>query len=534
MFPSHDQGGGDAAALANVIAFAPTGWTLDTTNGYATLGNAVYGSFAGETVLAALRKMSEQRGEHFRLSTGRSIAWIRTDQTDSGIRAIQPVGDGKAIENNDDVCIIDNLTESQDSYELITRVYPFGAGQGRARLTLEKTTRTPNAGYVLNLDSKGYYIESVTARATYGQIEKFVSFKEIKPVTNTEADLESAANALFDAAFQYLSRHDTVQKAYTLSVTKLEQIVYPGQTIRVIWREVVDNYVFADIDADLIILETKTKIDQTGLRVVGLTVATTDRWPTNDAEIIAGQLEEARLMDAHPQTIAGYYTDGFGNFNLDSSISRTIRFRFDNRVTRLISAVLRFRTEEFEATSSGVAAAPADTSGASSATSSLGGTEHEHDSITIQRDLVTSQNSNHKEIHVHQEDNTLHFFSTDAGASTIVPVSGGEAAHSHNIAHTHNIDGHTHNLSFGVIQNTGEFAGPISLVIDGVDRTAVLGGPWGTDSATSGEVEVEVADYLNDDLRREHTIEFVAAGGQGVLSNVAIRNFVQVQAILLS
>ena len=109
----------------------------------------MYVEFAGESVLNALIKIAEGKGEHFRLGTGRSVVWLRKDLLPSGIRAIQG-GEPTAIDGNKNVCIILNLQEEKDTYEICSRVYPYGSGVGEARLTLAATSRTPPIGYVLS------------------------------------------------------------------------------------------------------------------------------------------------------------------------------------------------------------------------------------------------------------------------------------------------------------------------------------------------------------------------------------------------
>jgi len=135
-------GSGTTSAPADIIALAQAGWTLDTVTGYNSTSADVYAAFAGESVLEAFVKVSEKIGEHFRLGTGRKLVWLRTDQTSSGIKAIQ----GMSPEStNANACIITDLSIIEQSYDLVTRVYPYGAGNGDARVTLETTTESAPA-----------------------------------------------------------------------------------------------------------------------------------------------------------------------------------------------------------------------------------------------------------------------------------------------------------------------------------------------------------------------------------------------------
>ena len=81
------------------------------------------------------------------------------------------------------------------------------------------------------------------------RIERYLSWKEIGPISNSDTDMESAANVLFDAALRELQIRGQVQKAYNLRVAKCDQVLYPGQTIIVVyqgWCQVVDYTGAAD------------------------------------------------------------------------------------------------------------------------------------------------------------------------------------------------------------------------------------------------------------------------------------------------
>jgi len=130
-------------------------------------------------------------------------------------------------------------------------------------------------------------LQKTSAHTTYGLIERYIAFKDIAPISNTDSDVQAASDILFAAARNYLDNNSQVQKTYKLSVIGLDTILYPGQTIRVVYRGVVDGDKYVDLDSNLIILETQTEIDDVGARTVGLTVSTVAQWQKSDAEIIS-------------------------------------------------------------------------------------------------------------------------------------------------------------------------------------------------------------------------------------------------------
>lgn len=519
--------------LTNLSAFFPSGWSYDTLNGFSSTATDIYAVFAGESCLNALVKISERLGENFRLGSNRKIVWLRTNQPASGIRAIQSTYiDPVAVEGNTEACLIQGLTEAKDSYDLFTRIYPFGAGNGRDRLDLFFSTLTLAAGYTI--DRTLNYIQNDAAVAVYGIIEKYASFKDIAPISNSNVDLENASNYLEFAAFEELRRAIEINKSYNLDVIKLDTIIHPGQTIRVIYYEEEEGIVLTNIDEDLIVLESTIEIDSAGTRTSKLQVGTIDRFPKNDLDIISGQMSEGRVFEAHPQMNVSYYNEGFGTKNMSDLFPARISFTIGgDEVTKLNRCLLRFASDTFETTVSSVGSASTTTppnegggstpSGGGSTTPSGGGGTTPSGDLGSHRHTTPGDpgwTGNTIWAHVHQTPSHIH--STPPHAH-VTPN------------HTHTV---TANISavFGISRNVGQYPGPISISINGTDRTSVLGGTWGSAIAGTGEIEVDITNYVNIH-GAVNTIEFTCPSGtptpQGrITSNT--RAFVTVQAILLS
>lgn len=329
-----------ATALADIIALAPSGWSLDTTNGYGSTETAIYARFAGESVLTALGKVGEALGEHFHLGAGRKVVWTRDELTASGVRAVR-VANPVAAEGASELALIIGLEQSSNAYDLATRVYPFGAGQGETRLTLAASTDTAASGYTI--DRAENYIERDAAVLSYGRIERYLQWKEIAPISNTDADVAAAANALQAQATQWLSQNSAPYASYRLQVAKLDAAIEPGETLRVVYDEWDDGYHAVAINADLVVLESTTEIDKNGIRTVALQVSTTDRWPANDQGQIVGQLQQGSVFQAHPQLNANSYTTHY-NLHLDGDTTGAgIRFRLGREVVQVQEVALEFQ-----------------------------------------------------------------------------------------------------------------------------------------------------------------------------------------------
>lgn len=521
--------------LTNISAFFPPRWSYDTLNGYNSTEQNIYALFAGETCLNALVKIAERVGENFRIGSNRKIVWLRNDQPASGIRAIQTTNiDPIRVEENIQACLIRSLTEVKDSYDLFTRIYPFGTGNGRDRLDLFFSTLTLPVEYTI--DRVLNYIENNAAVANpdLGVIEKYASFKDIGPISNSEVDLENASNYLAFAAFEDLRRAIAPNKSYNIDVVKLDTIVYPGQTIRVVYFEEEDGVTLIDIDQDLIVLESTIEIDANGVRTSKLQVGTIDRTPKNDLDILSGQMSEGRVFEAHPQMNVSYYNEGFGSKNMSALFPAQISFTIGgDEVTKLNRCLLRFETDIFETTVSSVGGESGSTppnEGGGSTPSGGGSTTPSGGGGTTPSGSLGG--------HEHSTDGN-----PGVTGTTIWAHVHETPTHEHQTPpHTHTTPNHTHTVTanistvFGISRNTGQYPGPIFLSVNGTDRTSVLGGPWGSATTSTGNVEVDITSWVNIH-GAVNTLEFSCPSGsptpQGrIISNT--RSFVTVQAILLS
>lgn len=359
-------GGGatHSAALTAIGALAPNGWTF--TPAASPDNDYIYARYGGESVLGALIHLAERTQTHFYRSTNRTLVFT-SDFASSGVRAIQARGDLVP-----ETCAIIGLRRTVDTHDLLTRITPYGSGQGAARLTLAATSRTAPAGYTL--DAANNYIEADAAKVTYGLVDHpEVEFKEITPISNTDADLEAAADMLFDAALEELRRRSTLasQETYTLNIAGCSQLLQPMQTIRVVYRSAAQN---VDINAELCILEATWEVDESGIRTSRLVVSTDDRWPESDASAAAERAVEGRVFQAHPQMNANSYVTAY-NKNVDEDFSASFRFRFGAEVVNLQQVLFEFQILPFETPVKSIGSDSATTSsgGGTTATSSSGG-----------------------------------------------------------------------------------------------------------------------------------------------------------------
>lgn len=386
---SSDADPGDLGeeVINTIMQSVPLGWTY-TLDGVTPDMTA---RFVDESVLGALIAATNKSGQFFRLQPylvdGRALL-IASTPTSSGIVATN-VADPLAIERNLNACLIVEIEKLQSSWDLVNRLIVYGAGDGEARLTMAAATVWPNGDalsgtytvddivgneHVFAFNLSANTITDTSSTATYGTFTRPVKIKDVAPVTNTDADVEAAANVLVTAAVNELLTSALPQEHYSLRVAGLRQDVLPGQTIRVQARYMRDGEAPIDIDTDLIVLETQTEIDAGGARIVGLTVATTREFIKGDAEILLQEVRQAQAMEAHPQMGPSENTISYRE-DIDDTYGAEFPFWLSNGTTLINSITVRFKLDRLRSTVKSVASSSTSTSsgGGTTATSSSGG-----------------------------------------------------------------------------------------------------------------------------------------------------------------
>lgn len=266
-----------------------------------------------------------------------------------------------ATESNQDLCLITAISEQQQAADIITRVIPFGAGTGQARLSLAPATTWPDGTSVANpyynpadgqtylFDLAANQITNMTAEIEYGRIQRAIAWKEIGPISNNSADVEAAANTLLLAAVEHLSRNRMPLYSYDLAVVGVRKTILPGDLIHVSARKFVDGERPIDIDAELRIIEIQTDVDAAGLRTSRLVVATRAQWPQSDASALVAEIRESSVMQALPQMGPSVDTISYREA-IDDVYSADLRFWLGNETTIVNQVLVRFRVDPFRST----------------------------------------------------------------------------------------------------------------------------------------------------------------------------------------
>jgi hypothetical protein len=479
------------------------GWSATVDSG---LGDESI-TYEGESVLVAIEMLRERLGLHYRIDNstpGSKVLEFGAFGDDSGVRAEKLQGQvGSEFESTSGVEIIDRLSLTEDAQEIFNRVIPVGSGQGVSQLTIENATSgsyTVQSG--LNQDgSSYYYIEDATSVAQYGVIERVLNLSNIRPISNNDTDILNAKNALKIAGETFLTRSLEPRLSYNVPLITLGESVQVGDTIRVVYRGVVDGYKFVDVDTDLNILGIRRRrTARSGASPVSITVSTGDVRPASDHALMINVVKDLTDVKIHVDPTLSYYTVGPYTRRIDSSNTATFTVRIKDEVYLMNNSVLRFRSDALK----------------SSVTAAAAGGDHRHKmfapsdtGFATENDFVCAANSAGTSF----LNGTLKFGDFDLWTND---ASGD----------------HTHTMTYGIFADTVYPAG-INVSINGIDRTVALGGPWGTTGATTGDIEVDITTYLvnaSGGLRQNHTIEFSCTSGRGEIE-AEVASLLTIQAI---
>ncbi len=268
-------------------------------------GRAISLESAGESVMENLGRVQETTGEHYILAPSpKMVLWLGNDVRASGLRCVSHV-DPLAVEDDEDIALIENLTIVAEGGELYSRVYPFGGGAEPAP-TLRNTTRQAPDGWVLS--KTGNYLERSQSVAAYGVVEKRLDCSDLTNVSgDTDGDVHGS-NMVFDRAYQWLKRHSATRLGLDdtdaplrvrVRLVKCDREVLPGFTVRIQFDGFVEGGRFLHLDHDMWVLEARTVADGEGVRTVELDCSTVDLQETTEATWAVALDRQVRALRRH-------------------------------------------------------------------------------------------------------------------------------------------------------------------------------------------------------------------------------------------
>ncbi|MBK8023523.1 MAG: hypothetical protein IPK19_19340 [Chloroflexi bacterium] len=337
------------SVIATSLVGLVSSWSVSASG-----GNTTDARFDGVSVFKALLGLAEQQGLHVRAGASAKTVEIGAFGGASGLRLVNPAQAMAALDDADEVALIETLSVEQDTEPLCTRLYPLGAGIGEAWLTIEKATRNlPYTRQVENVNGQdAHFLEDFSAIAQYGTIQKMGRFGQIAPLSNSEADQENAANALYDMAAAWLTRYSQRLDSYRVTCKKARVTVRPGDKIRLVYNGVVmrDGAVvhYLDVDDEFWVMECTERVGVEG-EALDLIVASVDRHAQDSARIVIGALEELTIEGVSVKPYFNLRSYVFDRV-IDPVTPAVIPVRITNATHRITRILLKLKTRSFVST----------------------------------------------------------------------------------------------------------------------------------------------------------------------------------------
>lgn len=475
------------SAITSDLVGLVSGWSA-TASG----GNTTDARFDGVSVFNALLGLAEQQGLHVRAGATPKTVEVGAFGSAAGLRLVNPAQAHPALDSADDIALIESIRVEQDSEAVCTRLYPLGAGIGEAWLTIEQATHNlPYTRQVASINGiDQHFLEDFAAVSQYGVIEKLGRFANIAPLSNSPADQENAANALYDVAAAWLQRYSQRLDAYRVTARKVRKLVRPGDKVRLVYNGVVtrDGQVehYLAVDGDFWVTEVTEKVALDGASL-DLVLASVDRHAMDAARVVIGAMEELKIDGV---SVKPYFNRVAWTYRreIDPFTPAVVPIHFSNATQRLNRCIVKFKTRSFVST-----VAPAVVN--STHRHTVGSDEASYTGPFYYRPVA---------LYDAESESTVYALLPVSVESDAFTLQTGTETDEDFIA-----------VSYGLHTDTQTPAG-LRLFVNGTDCTDALGGEW---AVSGGETEVELditAQILAaGTLQQEHEIRLECTSGQG-------------------
>lgn len=285
----------------------------------------------GASVLKALLRITKEKGLHIRAGINPNTVEIGAFGSQINLVAANIAGFRRELLGNRELMIIDRPTMETSTESLITRIFPLGGGEGTAAITLERSTRTGpySIGSVLRGGRTEYYLQDDEAVARYGVFEAYRTYKQITPISNSDAGAIAAANAVYDAGAADLAQSALEVKSYRFSAKKPGTLVRPGDMIKVEYTGQVyrDNMLTEPLKIDdwFHVISITETVNPSGA-TVELTVSNIDRQIETGKKRVADAIENLEVGNVAVKTFPTAFI--YGRTEMIAGANRDAVFRF--------------------------------------------------------------------------------------------------------------------------------------------------------------------------------------------------------------
>lgn len=505
--------------------------------------------FQGESVLRALDYLRQYVRGYFRRNSDTEMAFGDFSATVPVVRLYSP--SLAYAEASGDYATIASLKRERRGTGVVNRVYPFGAGVGETVVELSLSDRTSpypiQHGSPFSGSDEAYYIGDAASITAYGLVDRVLSFTDVRPLTNSAADLLNAANVVYDLAAAYLQKTSVPIDAYSLSCLKLPLTTRVGDLIRVDYAGIAtmeDESVawLTLVNQKFFITEISRSFGESGEPISQLTVSTNGEEIVGTTEVFSSLLGDVGGLKLRVQPTMCYFTKSSPTQPMEVATSRwaQLKWFFGLEVLAINEMKVEFRLDPLRTyavasvaenvgnsdTSVDPTSGDPDIDVSSEVVTITAGGDHHH--VT---GILSGVSVSDSGVFVREADSELHAVTSGGGGSIVIPTSDEvhshtSTAHSHTFDHVHPIP-HTHDVVFGITEDDQNLAGvtvyvngvgPIGGIIDA--DTGLLAGGTGTNANGPGYFIVDILSTIlagGDFRNKTHTVEFRAVGNRGQL-----------------
>lgn len=449
-------GNEDVADVVSALVAMASGWSVVVDAG---IGDTSV-MYEGESVLRAVDVLRDRWNQHYRLGGNQILEFGTFGDTEDIVLRNLPGQVQIDIESNLNVAIVDTMRVLEEADEIFNKIIPLGAGQGVAQLTIEEATLGTYAveeGF--NVDGSSYwYIENAVSVSAYGQRERVLMLPQMRPITNSEANITNAANALKLSAEAYIARHLIPRVTYQINVRALRQELHVGNIVRLQYRDVVENFGFVDVDDYFYIMDITRRRHVGGQRSAQLVIASIAERRTADTDIMLEIISDVRALKINIPITLAYSPVGPYVQRIGSAHPAIFTIRIGEEVTYLNYAKMRFKTSPLKSSVTSVAAA-----GSSSVTS-------DDPSLTT----TSTKNHTHSVTASGGHTHTLNVSSSGSHSHSLSITSSGLGSSAAGTAHNHEVTIHDYSPALGYELFYESFTNELNIDWGGGDITIPL------------------------------------------------------------
>lgn len=314
--------------------FATPGWTVSYEDGVAITDKITF-SVEGENYLRVADYLRQYVRGWFRREGDTEIKFGKFTTTTPELTFVAFNPTLGTIPSSQ--ALITGLARTRQGGEVANRIYAVGGGVGETKIDLRYATRAATTSTPYSVTSStigtgvaGYYIEDTSSQATYGQIDRVIAWNEIRPITNSLADLQNAGNALYDIAAAYLKKYKSENDAYSLTAVGVPTSLKVGDLVRVVYNGVAEletgSVGWINVANNFYVTDITRSFDAGGGQTATVGIAANGEAVVGDTEVLYDILQDVQTLKLRTQPTQTYFSKSYDTVIFQNGIQEAPSF----------------------------------------------------------------------------------------------------------------------------------------------------------------------------------------------------------------